>query len=364
MSLRDAIDPGQLRRVLVIKLRHHGDVLLASPVLAALKSAAPQADIDALVYDDTAAMLRGHPALDQLHLLPRSMRKAGLGKRLVSESTLLRMLRGRGYDLLVHLTDHPRGAWLSRVLRPRWSVAHERAGTPWWWTGSFTHLAPQPRGTPRPTVERNLDALRRLGIHPQAADRKPRLYTEPATMDSALAKLRAAGWTGEPYAVVHPGSRWLFKAWNAPGNARVLEHLAARGLLPVMTGAPDARERAIGDAVLHDTRARCIDLRGVLDLSELGAVIRRASFFFGVDSVPMHIAAAVDTPGAALFGPSDERVWGPWSPSIGVVASREFPCRPCGIDGCGGSKRSECLETLPVPQVLATIDAVLERHGR
>ena len=52
----------------------------------------------------------------------------------------------------------------------------------------------------------------------------------------------AAGWSGEPYAVVHPGSRWMFKVWTAAGNAQVVDHLARRGLTVVLTAAPDARE--------------------------------------------------------------------------------------------------------------------------
>jgi heptosyltransferase-3 len=105
-------------------------------------------------------------------------------------------------------------------------------------------------------------------------------------------------------------------------------------------------------------------LRGRLSLEELASVIRQARFFVGVDSLPMHIAAAVGTPGVALFGPSSEIEWKPWSEAVQVVASRDFPCRPCGIDGCGGSKRSDCLATLPAGQVIAAIDAVLARHGK
>ncbi|MGV3573096.1 MAG: putative lipopolysaccharide heptosyltransferase III [Ramlibacter sp.] len=359
----DAIDVAQLQRVLVVKLRHHGDVLLSSPVLSALKAAAPQAEVDALVYADTAAMLRGHPALDQLHLLPRDARKAGWLQRLRTERALLATLRGRRYDLLVHLTDHPRGALLARLLAPRWSVSHERDHGQWWWRRAFSHLAGQPRGMPRATVERHLDALRRVGIHPAPADKRPTLHTDAATLESARAKLRAAGWGGGAYAVVHPGSRWLFKAWTADGNARVIEHLAGRGLAVVLTAAPDPRESLLCDAILRASRAPCIDLRGQLTLAELGAVIREAAVFAGVDSVPMHIAAAVGTPGIGIFGPSKDLEWGPWSDRMRVVASRDFPCRPCGIDGCGGSKRSECLVTLPPQQVIVALDEVMARHG-
>ena len=66
--VKDAVPLGDCRRALVIKLRHHGDVLLAAPVLSVLKARAPQMEVDALVYDDTAPMLEGHPALAQLHV--------------------------------------------------------------------------------------------------------------------------------------------------------------------------------------------------------------------------------------------------------------------------------------------------------
>lgn len=364
MSAPDAIVPEQLRNVLVIKLRNHGDVLLSSPVIATLKSAAPQARIDALVYGETSPMLRGHPALDQLHTVNRGARKNGLLRQLRDEWRLLQALRSRRYDLLVHLTDHPRGAWLSWILGPRWSVAFERPSPGGWWRRSFTHLARQPRGTPRARVERDLDLLRRLGIHPSAQDKKPTLAIGADTRASAQEKLRKAGWLGQPYAVMHPGSRWLFKAWTAEGNARVMDYLGSRGLAVVVTAAPDTNETRLTDSILQHASTSCIDLRGQLTLQELASVIRDARLFVGVDSVPMHIAAAVDTPGVALFGPSSEIEWGPWSNAVQVVTSPSFPCRPCGIDGCGGSKRSDCLATLPADPVMAAIDKALRSDGR
>ena len=63
--VRDAVPLGECGRALVVKLRHHGDVLLASPVIALLKTRAPSLEVDALVYDDTRPMLEGHPALSR-----------------------------------------------------------------------------------------------------------------------------------------------------------------------------------------------------------------------------------------------------------------------------------------------------------
>ena len=77
----------------------------------------------------------------------------------------------------------------------------------------------------------------------------------------------------------------------------------------------------------------------------------------------MHIAAAMQTPVIALFGPSGEFEWGPWSVANRVITSRDHPCRPCGIDGCGGGKISECITTLPVERVCLALTELIGATG-
>src|SRR3954462_3397513 len=140
--VRDAVPLGECERALVIKLRHHGDVLLAAPVLSVLKAQQPAIEVDALVYDDTAPMLEGHPALSQLHTVGRGWRGVGALQRFSLERSLLSRLRGRGYDLVVHLSEQPRGAWLARWLGARYSVAPKVADRGRFWQRSFTHFYP------------------------------------------------------------------------------------------------------------------------------------------------------------------------------------------------------------------------------
>ena len=120
--LPDPVDLGVVHRALVTKLRHHGDVLLASPVFTVLGRAVPAAEIDALVYAETAAMLAGHPAIAETHVVDRDWKRQGFARQARAERALLSALSKRRYDLIVHLTEHPRGAWLSRLLRPRGRV--------------------------------------------------------------------------------------------------------------------------------------------------------------------------------------------------------------------------------------------------
>ncbi len=357
--LQDAIDLSRVERALIIKLRHHGDVLLASPVFTALKRAAPHAGIDALVYAETAPMLANHPAIERLHVIDRSWKRQGLLRQIAGERRLIGALRARRYDLLVHLTEHPRGATLARLLRPRYAVARERNDAGRWWERSFTHRYRLPRTTPRHAVEANLDALRRLGIYPDEADKRLVLVPGDDAQREADAMLAQHDLHGRDFIQAHPGSRWLFKCWPAANWAALLDRLVARGHAIVITGAPDPRERALIDDILATaspaTRAATCDVAGRLSFGALAAVTARARAFVGVDSAPMHIAAAMGTPVVTLFGPSGEREWGPWRVAQRVITSPAFPCRPCGIDGCGGGKVSECLTTIPAAEVEAAL---------
>jgi heptosyltransferase-3 len=103
-----------------------------------------------------------------------------------------------------------------------------------------------------------------------------------------------------------------------------------------------------------------LNLAGQLSIKELGALAARARLFVGVDSMPMHLACAMGTPAVALFGPSGEAEWGPWNVAHRVVHSAHS-CRPCGLDGCGGGKVSECLSFLPVDAVYAAARELLTR---
>ena len=353
--VKDAVPLESCARALVIKLRHHGDVLLASPVLGALKARAPRLEIDALVYDDTAPMLEGHPALSQLHGVGRTWRTEGVLSRVVLENDLFRKLKKRKYDLIVHLSEQPRGAWLARTLGARFSVAPAMPERGAFWKGSFTHL--YPIAARRHQVEVNLDALRRIGLQPAQEERKV------VFVPGVEAERKIAPLVEKPFIHMHPASRWRFKCWPAEKNAELIDRLAQEGHRVVVTAAPDEDEIHLVGEILRKTNSKPLSLAGKLSIKELGALAARARLFVGVDSMPMHLAAAMGTPVVALFGPSGEHQWGPWNVAHRVVTSAHS-CRPCGLDGCGGGKVSDCLTTLPVEQVLAAARELLAQGQR
>jgi heptosyltransferase-3 len=357
----DAIDVSGLRRALVIQLRHHGDVLLTSPVFTVLKNRAPALEIDALVYAETREMLDLHPSIAQVHLVRRDWKELGVFMRLAREGKLFGELRARDYDLVVHLSEHPRGAWLARSLGARYAVAPDFARKPRFWKKSFSHLVPLPSHARRHRVEINLDALRRIGIQPGEDERRLLLVPGEQAERSVEGLLAGQSLAARSFIHFHPGSRWQFKCWPPERAAALIDVLVRRGERIALTAAPDERELALIAEIRKRTSAPITDFSGKLSLKQLAALSARAKLFIGVDSAPMHIAAAMQTPVVALFGPSGELEWGPWQVPHRIVASGEHPCRPCGNDGCGGGKVSECLTRLPVEAALAAVDSLLAR---
>ncbi|MHB8623211.1 MAG: putative lipopolysaccharide heptosyltransferase III [Sulfuricaulis sp.] len=356
--LKDAVDPSALHRVLVVKLRHLGDVLLTSPVFTVLKNHAPHVEIDALVYRETESMLAGHPAIANIYTVDRGWKQQGWSAQISNEWRLLRSLRARHYDLIVHLTENPRGAALTLLLGPRHSVAREYPGKRGrLWRNSFTHLYQVP-AKPRHTVETHLDALRRLGFYPETDERRLVLTVSDEVETAVRALMARHRLSAKQFIHIHPTSRWLFKCWELDKYVALINSLQEMGEPIVLTAAPVEHELQFAASITAQLKHPLVDLCGKLNLKQLAAITRQAKCFVGVDSVPMHIAAAMQTPVVVLFGPSGDLEWGPWQARAHVLTSNHS-CRPCGLDGCGNSKVSECLTTIPVEEVLSAIRQIL-----
>lgn len=348
--------PQPPRRALVIKLGHIGDVLVTTPVMAALKQAWPGLRLTAVVREGTEAMLEHSPLVDRLLVVRRH---AGQGEGLAGGLRLVRELRRESFDLALELSGGDRGAFLAWA-----SGARHRLGfapkEPHFRARAFHQLV-DGRGTANHVVETFLRQPRALGLEPG----QPPLVLEPgqAARQRAGRVMAEHGLRTGEYVVVHPTSRWMFKTWTPAGNARVMEHLARRGFKIVLSAAPAEAEVRFVEELRRQLPPGVVtaDLAGKLDLHLLGALLAEARLFFGVDSAPMHMAAAVGTPTVALFGPSGEAMWGPWRVEHEVVTKPGCDCRPCGRDGCDGSKVSRCLTELDAGQVCKAVDRLLER---
>jgi heptosyltransferase-3 len=352
-------DLSKVKRALVIKLRHHGDVLLISPLFSNLKKAIPHAQIDAFIYKDTLPMLQGHPAVADYLLYDRGWKKLSALKKLAKEANLLKQIRSRGYDLVINLTEGDRGAIAAFISGSPYRVGFDPKKSGFFGKRKmYTHLV-KDCPHPRHTVERHLDALRRIGIFPNPEERDLFLHVPEEVKSKITDLLEKEEIRPDNYILIHPVSRWRFKCLATKQIARLLTILHEKRIRLALSAGPDIQEIAMVEEILAlAPDVPVFNCAGKLTLKELSALIQTAKALICVDSVPLHIASALKTPVVALFGPTSEQNWGPWMHPKARVVAQKFSCRPCYQDGCGGSKMSDCLFSMPVESILSALESL------
>lgn len=347
-------------RILVIKLKRIGDVLLATPAIHALKKAFPESRIWALVPKGTEEMLTLNSDLEQVLTFDREI-DGGLLEKVKAEGRLLCTVRRIRPDLVLEMGRGDREAILGFLSGAKVRVGYDpgRSG----FLGRrllLTHVVPWDAN--EHVVESHLDLVRALGV--EAEPGSLRLFFGRSDVEVIDRLLRERGVMEDDLLVtIHPTSVWFFKGWTDEGFAQVVDHLWSRyGAKVAVTSGPARREVEKARRVIGLAQSPLIDLAGKLTLKQLAALLKRSHLFLGVDSAPMHIAAAIGTPVVALFGPSSEQNWRPWGEGH-IVLKKDLFCRPCGRDGCNGSKRSYCLELISPKEVIQAIDHQLHRFA-
>ncbi len=358
LDLRNA----PVQKILLIRLRNIGDVLLLVPTIRAFREAFPRAHLAALVNAGTEEMLTGNPLLDEVLVFDPRWKTLPFRQRIAQEGKFVRGVRGRGFDLAINTTEGDRGAFLCMASGARIKVGVYDASGLWWKGRIYHHLVRIPDWKAH-LVEQMLEIPRSLGLNPR--DKRVEIFYPPEDREVIDRLLEEEGiGPGDDLVHIHPTSRWLFKCWRDEAVAGVIDRLQKeKNLRTVLTSGREEKELKKIDRILQACRARPVSLAGKITLKQLAALSARARLFLGVDTAPMHIAAAVGTPVIALFGPSGEFNWGPWGNGH-VVVKKDWECRPCGRDGCEGSKRSRCLEEIREEEVMKEIFQVLSRKEK
>ncbi len=356
-----------VNKILVAKLRHHGDVLLSAPLFLALKNHFPKAHIDAYIYKETLPMLEGHRSISNYILYDRKISKNSFISKIKQEFKLLRRVKKAKYDLVINLTEGDRGALAAFVSKAKYRIGFDPEKSGFFGKKKvYTHTTRICHGF-RHTVERHLDILRCLKLPINEEDKTLEFVIPNNAYQSMKSKLEEAQINLKTFALVHPVSRWLFKCYDERKMAQAICYLQDQGLDIVFTGSNDPLEIAMNQRIKEklSDRTNVLDLSGSISLKELGALIDLSQILLCVDSVPLHIASALKATVVALFGPSSEKTWAPWlNPFAIIVKEDSFPCRPCFMPGCGGSGKSDCLVSMPVSKITDALSKALQLKKR
>lgn len=349
-----------IQKILIAKLRHHGDVLLSTPVFSVLKDIFPNASIDAYIYKDSLPVLEGNHSVRKCWPADRNWKNISLIKRYRKEISLLKNIRKEKYDLVINLTEGDRGAIAAFVSNARIRIGYDSEGSGMWRKNQcYTHLT-RICHKPRHAVEKNLDVLRCLGIFPEEKQKNLEFFIPHDSMDNVLLQLHTRNWHPYSFVIVHPVSRWSFKCLPVATISDLIKHLLSMGNRIILTSSSRQEELAMNRDILSTLpiSSSIWDLSGKLSMKEFAALLKIASLLITIDSFPLHLASALRIPVVAAFGPTSDITWSPWRHSQSQIVTSYASCRPCYMAGCGGSRRSACLEQISVDTLIEAIHKV------
>lgn len=310
---------GTTESLLIVKPGSFGDIIHALPCAAAIKQARPQTRLTWLVDERWQALLAGNPHLDDTVVFPRQKFRGLRGKiASVPWALGLRRLQPR---IALDLQGLLRSGLMARLSGARRIIglADAREGARLF-CSELTPVVPNEH-----SVRRYLRSLELLGLPPVP---NPEFWLPPGTPPAGLP-------TDSPYVLLHPFARGEGKSLSGPQVALFCQTLHPLKVIVAGMGAAPA---------LPDN---AVDALNRTSISEMIWLIRRARFVVSVDSGPMHIAAAVETPLLSIHTWSDPRLVGPYSQTAwiwqgGEIRHQELaaenlpPARSPGDDDIGG----------------------------
>ena len=372
----DDLRSRDFRKILLIKLSAVGDAVHTLPVLNKLRRRYPAARLDWLVTPGIAELLQHNPAISNVIEFARDERSAPWRMApYVAAARLVAQLRAVEYDLVIDLQgqlrsgffaftsgapvrigfDKPRAdIWktLSRKIpdearKHAWQGAREGS-----WLAYTDHIA-LPTLDIHP-VERYLGIGPMLGLDDGLVDFSFPIPPEARARIDALVDYYEVAKA--KLLVMAPGTNWETKEWRREAFAEVARHFMPKGFAVTLIGSE--RERALCDDVAK-LAPGAINLAGETTLSELAALISRATICVTNDSGPMHLAVALGRPVVSIFGPTDP-VWaGPYRRD-GAVLRADLPCSPCYLRQLSRCPNNhDCMKNVSAAAVIERIESTL-----
>ncbi len=272
--------------LLVVRLGAMGDILHTLPAAASLKHSFPDRPLTWAVEAVWAPLLEGNPFIDRVVAIDRKRPGTWLHTRQV--------LCERRYSMAIDFQGLLKSAFVASLARPDRIAGFHRNQVRERVASLFYSLTAQSQSVH--AVDRNLDLAKEAG-----ASRLLRQFPLPAG--------EPEGDLPDAFILASPFAGWASKQWP-------LEHYAALAQiseLPLVLNGPPSAKAAL-DGIANVT-VHISSLAGLIDAT------RRATAVVGVDSGPMHLAAALGKPGVAIFGPTDDARNGPYGGSLKVLRS-------------------------------------------
>jgi len=324
------IEPMNVRKILVSRIDHLGDVLLATCALPHLKRAYPDAKIDFLIGEWAKDLLVNNPYVNETITYNSFLhnRSGSLWHRIRSDAisflNAFKKIRKERYDLSIDL----RAYFINSIPLLYLSGVEYIVG---YGTGGFGFLLDKEvlYRTGIHEVLHIADLIKSIGVDVKDEEIRPLYKISILGEERAKSLLKSEHiQSGESFILIHPGTSDKKKEWNIQGWKTIINDLKQSGVKIVLCGG--SNDIHIVKAILSEgSQNGIVNITSPLPLEVFAGVVKRASLVIGLDSFPCHLAAALGTPTVVLWsGINDPAQWRPYGNNVKIVR-KDPSCAPC-----------------------------------
>jgi heptosyltransferase-2 len=324
------IGKSKIRKILLISLSNIGDAVLTLPVLGVLKREFSDADITVMAGPNAKELFEVEPSVNKLIIYNKHIPFS-------EKIRLLAGLRNERFDLVVDLRQGLYGLF----IRAKYS----------------TWLFVSPGATSIHRKDKHLQRLTTLGL---AINNPPFsvFYSDKdrSHIDSVLNRLGISA--ADSLIAVAPGAKSHTKRWATDKFIELCKRLSRESESKILL-IGDKNDKEISHQIVRAGIDQVFDLTGCTNLRELAYLFSLCKLLITNDSAPLHIASAVDLATVAIFGPTDEKKYGPLSAKNAVVR-KKMSCSPCERALCRfNPEASMCMQSLSVDEVFEAASRLL-----
>ena len=327
-----------INKILVIRNDGIGDLLNSTPAIALLRQNYADAEICVLAQPLNAPVLTGNTHVNRVLIFDRE----GAHRQIQDQLRFYRDLHREEFDLAIAMRTASWSNFVSLLSGARYRLGryHKHA------KGTFTHKwqGNYQKGHIH-EVDRNLELMRLICT----GEGNRQLVFNVLDDEVSFAKEQLMDWgirANDFLVCLHPGGSSFDKQWPSENYARLADWLVSEynAKILIVRGPNEAHlTRNIQKLMTHPSITHAPE-----SIRNLAALMKHCNLVICNDSGPMHIAAALNTPMVAIFGPTDHVAWKPLSGKSTIVR-RDMPCWPCSAHKC--KIGWECTKKLPVDLV-------------
>jgi lipopolysaccharide heptosyltransferase II len=338
------IDKENVNKILCIKPRGIGDVILSTVVFDNLLKDFPSAKIDYLTEIPSKPLLEPLKVINEVLVFENEKK--------LNVISLVNKIRNRKYDLILDFYSNPRTALITFLSRAKYRAGFPYHGRKY----AYNLFGPHERNKFH-AAQLHLELMKNIGLSYNTG----KMYFGLTDNDKLFAdEFFNERFSENDFVVgISPSGGWASKRCDPVKFAEISDSLVKKYSAKILIlWGPGDEDDALQ---IKNQMKEKIVFAPITDIRKMGALISRCRILIANDSGPMHIGTALETPVLSLHGPTNPSLQGPFGKMHEWIRLDELDCIGCDLLEC--PRNHECFLTLPIARIMEKIDFLIKKNN-